>query len=165
MHRLITAVVLAIVALTFASAADAFQCPKLVSQINAAAGNRFDAKIVTAKAKLPAGSYWIPLKQRRARLIHAMLEPQAPDSLARWGFLNSIFEGNIGAGEYLTEPIARHMMADSPGLRKEFEERVKSDAAFAADPRARLAWWMERSKYEPEGAGRYPILRVWEKTW
>jgi hypothetical protein len=36
-----------------------------------------------------------------------MLEPQAPDSLARWGFLNSVFEGNIGAGEYLTEPIAR----------------------------------------------------------
>jgi hypothetical protein len=125
----------------------------------------FDAKIVTAKSKVPAGSYWVPLKQRRARLIHAMLEPQAPDSLARWGFLNCVFEGNIGAGEYLTEPIARRMMADSPELRKEFEERVKSDVTFAADARARLNWWMERSKYEPEGAGRYPVLRVWEKTW
>lgn len=125
----------------------------------------FDAKVVTAKAKVPAGSYWVPLKQRRARLIHAMLEPQAPDSLARWGFLNSVFEGNIGAGEYLTEPIARRMMADSPELRKEFEDRVKSDTAFAGDARARLNWWMERSKYEPEGAGRYPVLRVWEKTW
>jgi len=125
----------------------------------------FDAKAITAKARVPAGSYWIPLKQRRARLMQAMLEPQAPDSLARWGFLNSVFEGNIGAGEYLTEPIARRMMADSPELRKEFEERVKSDAAFASDARARLTWWMERSKYEPEGAGRYPVLRVWEKTW
>jgi hypothetical protein len=125
----------------------------------------FDAKVVAAKAKVPAGSYWVPLKQRRARLIHAMLEPQAPDSLARWGFLNSVFEGNIGAGEYLTEPIARRMMSDSAELRKEFEERVKSDAAFSGDARARLNWWMERSKYEPEGAGRYPVLRVWEKTW
>jgi hypothetical protein len=125
----------------------------------------FDAKLITAKAVLAAGSYWVPLKQRRARLIHAMLEPQAPDSLARWGFLNSVFEGNIGAGEYLTEPIARRMMADSPDLRRQFEDKIKSDATFAADPRARLAWWMERSKYEPEAVGRYPVLRVWEKTW
>jgi hypothetical protein len=57
------------------------------------------------------------------------------------------------------------MMADSPGLRQEFEERLKSDPQFAGDPRARLAWWMERSKYEPENTGRYPVLRVWEKTW
>src|SRR5207245_3068617 len=90
----------------------------------------FDSKLVTAKAALPAGSYWITLKQRRARLIHAMLEPLAPDSLARWGFLNSVFEGNIGAGEYLTEPIARRMMADSPELRRQFEDNIKSDAAF-----------------------------------
>jgi len=51
MHRLITAVVIAIAALTFAGAADAFQCPKLVSQINAAAGNRFDAAAYDARTK------------------------------------------------------------------------------------------------------------------
>jgi len=51
MHRLITAVVIAIAALTVASAADAFQCPKLVSQINAAAGNRFDAAAYDARTK------------------------------------------------------------------------------------------------------------------
>ena len=28
------------------------------------------------------GSWWVPLKQRRARLVLSMLEPQAPDSLA-----------------------------------------------------------------------------------
>jgi hypothetical protein len=40
------------------------------------------------------------------------------------------------------------MMADSPELRKEFEERVKSDATFAGERAARLNWWMERSKYD-----------------
>jgi len=121
----------------------------------------FEAKPVTEKIEIPAGSYWVPLKQRRARLIMAMLEPQAPDSLARWGFLNAVFEGREGVGEYLSEPIARRMMADSPELRKQFEERVAADAAFAGDRRARLAWWMERSGYAAGETGRYPVVRVW----
>ena len=129
----------------------------------------FDAKLVTEKVRIPAGSFWVPMKQRRARLILSMLEPQAPDSLAKWGFLDPVFEGGgrggAGVGEYLSEPIARRMMADSPELRKEFEARLASDPQFAADPRARLRWWFERSKYEPGDPGRYPVVRVWEKTW
>jgi hypothetical protein len=42
---------------------------------------------------------------------------------------------------------------------------VAADAKFAADSRARLQWWLERSKYDAGDAGRYPIARVWEKTW
>lgn len=75
----------------------------------------FEVKPVREKVALPAGSYWIPMKQRRARLILSMLEPQAPDSLARWGFMNQVFERG-GRGD-------------------------------AGD------------------AGRYPMVRVWEKTW
>lgn len=127
----------------------------------------FDAKLVKEKIAIPAGSYWVSMKQRRARLILAMLEPQAPDSLAKWGFLNPVFEGGGrgGIGEYLSEPIARRMMADSPELRKQFEARVASDPQFAADRQARLMWWFQQSKYEPGDNGRYPIVRVWEKTW
>jgi hypothetical protein len=128
----------------------------------------FDTKLVKEKIAVPAGSFWVPMHQRRARLILAMLEPQAPDSLARWGFCNAVlFSGGRGGGEgaYLTEPIARRMMADNPDLRKQFEEKVASDPAFAADPQARLMWWFTRSDYAPSSAGRYPILRVWQKTW
>src|SRR5262249_29143835 len=119
---------------------------------------------------IPAGSYWIPMKQRRARLVLSMLEPQAPDSIARWGLMYPVFEGGgggrgVGMGEYLSEPVARRMMADSPELRKQFEARLASDAAFAADRQARLNWWMQHSKYEPSDTGRYPIVRVWEKNW
>jgi hypothetical protein len=128
----------------------------------------FDVKLVKERIAIPAGSFWVPMKQRRARLILAMLEPQAPDSLAKWGFLNPVFEGGGrggGVGEYLSEPIARRMMADSPELRKEFEARLTSDPQFAADRQARLLWWSQRSKYEAGDAGRYPVVRVWEKTW
>jgi len=134
----------------------------------------FDVQPVKEKIWLPAGSYWIPMKQRRARLILSMLEPQAPDSLAHWGLLYSVFEGmggggrggrGNGVGEYLSEPIARRMMADSPELRKQFEEKLASDPQFAADRNARLQWWFQRSKYDAGDTGRYPIVRVWEKSW
>jgi murein tripeptide amidase MpaA len=125
----------------------------------------FEPHLVKERIFIPAGSYWIPLSQRRARLVLSMLEPQAPDSLARWGLMNSVFEGRGGVGEYLSEPIARRMMADSPELRKQFEEKLASDPKFAADRQARLAWWYQQSKYQPEDSGRYPIVRVWEKTW
>jgi hypothetical protein len=125
----------------------------------------FDTKIVKEKIAVPLGSYWVPMHQRRARLILAMLEPQAPDSLARWGFCDAVlFSGGRGGNEgaYLTEPIARRMMLDHPDLRKQFEEKLASDATFAADPQARLMWWFQRSDYAPSNAGRYPILRVWK---
>ena len=125
----------------------------------------FEPHLVKERVFIPAGSYWVPLKQRRSRLIFSMLEPQAPDSLARWGLMNSVFEGRGGVGEYLSEPIARRMMMDSPELRKQFEQKLASDAKFAGDRQARLAWWYEQSKYQPEDNGRYPIVRVWEKNW
>jgi len=131
-----------------------------------------EPRVVKEKIFIPAGSYWVPMKQRRARLILSLLEPNAPDSIAAWGLLDSVFEGGGGrggrggaVGEYLSEPIARRMMADQPELRKQFEQKLASDQQFAADPRARLQWWFEQSKYQPEDSGRYPIVRVWEKNW
>jgi hypothetical protein len=136
-----------------------------------------EPRVVKEKIFIPAGSYWVPMKQRRARLILSLLEPNAPDSIAAWGLMDSVFEGGGGrggrggggrgldVGEYLSEPIARRMMADQPELRKQFEQKLASDPAFAADARTRLAWWFEQSKYQPEDSGRYPIVRVWEKNW
>jgi len=51
-------------------------------------------------------------------------------------------------------------MLDHPDLAKQFQDKVASDAAFAADPQARLIWLVQRSGYAPSNAGRYPILRV-----
>jgi len=129
----------------------------------------FDVRLVKEHMKIPAQSYWVPLKQRRARLIFSMLEPEGPDSLAKWGFCDAVFEGGgargVDAGPYLAEPIARRVMADSPELRKEFETKLAADPSFAKDPQARLAWWFAKSKYEPGDTGRYPVVRVWDKNW
>ncbi|AFL86671.1 putative carboxypeptidase [Terriglobus roseus DSM 18391] len=122
---------------------------------------------VTEKMHMPAGSYYVPMNQPRARIIMAMLHPAAPDALVRWGFMDAIFEGfgRIGAGEYLSVPIATRMAADHPELWAEFDNKVKSDSTFAEDADARLRWWISRSSYQPSAANKYPIAEVWTKTW
>jgi Zinc carboxypeptidase len=122
---------------------------------------------VHERIAVPAGSYWVPMRQQRARLILALLHPAAPDALIRWGFAGSIFQttGRIGAGEYLTVPIANKVAEEHPELMQEFQTTLKDDAAFAADPQARLDWWISRSNYQPPATNRYPVLEVWEKNW
>ena len=52
MLRFITMVVVAaVITVLFAGPALAFQCPKLIAQINNEAGNRFDASAANAKGK------------------------------------------------------------------------------------------------------------------
>jgi hypothetical protein len=116
---------------------------------------------------VPAGSYWVPMRQQRARLILALLHPAAPDALIRWGFAASIFQplGRVGAGPYLTVPIANKVAEEHPDLMQEFQAKLKADPAFAADPQARLDWWISRSNYQPSAVNRYPVLEVWEKNW
>ncbi|SFS06776.1 Zinc carboxypeptidase [Granulicella pectinivorans] len=128
-----------------------------------------DYKLTPVKEKIlfPAGSFYVPMKQRRARLILALLEPAAPDALARWGYIDAVFQsmGRIGAGDYLSVPIASRMMADNPTLRAEFETKLKADPTFAADPQARLTWWLSRSNYQKPTTNRYPVAQIWDKTW
>ena len=126
----------------------------------------FKIRPVTETMLFPAGSYYVPMKQRRARLILSMLEPMGPDSLIRWGFCDSIFQqsGRIGAGDYLSEPIARRMMADSPALAAEFQKKLADDLTFAGNAQGRLTWWLERSNYQGPTANRYPVALVWEKN-
>ncbi len=122
---------------------------------------------VKEKIEVPTGSWWVPLHQQRARLIMALLHPAAPDALIRLGFAASIFQqmGRIGANPYLSVPIATKVAEDHPELLQEFEAKVTSDPAFAADPQARISWWTSRSNYQPSAVNRYPVLQVWEKNW
>ncbi|MGN6593223.1 MAG: M14 family zinc carboxypeptidase [Terriglobales bacterium] len=126
----------------------------------------FDAKLVTEKITIPANSWWVPMKQRRSRLILALLEPMAPDSLIRWGFMDPVFDraGRDMPNPYLSEPLARRVAAAHPELMQQFEAALAADPAFAQDPQARLRWWYAHSPYEPPTTGRYPIVRVWDTT-
>ena len=124
----------------------------------------FTARRVTETRTLPAGSFFVPLEQRAARVAMHLLEPEAPDSFVKWGFLNSIFEQKEYFSDYVFEPIAAAMLERDPQLRAEFEAQLKNEG-FAKNARARLAWLYERSPYLEKDRGAYPVVRVLKKTW
>jgi murein tripeptide amidase MpaA len=110
--------------------------------------------------EIPAGSWLIDMDQPRARLVALLLEPASGDSLIRWGFFDTIFEEKEYAEARVLERIAREMLAADARLKSEFEARIASDAAFAADPQARLRFFYERSPYFDQAWMRYPVLRL-----
>ncbi|MDZ7639008.1 MAG: M14 family metallopeptidase [Bryobacterales bacterium] len=113
--------------------------------------------------EVPAGSVLVKLNQPAARVAANLLEPDAPDSLLRWGFFHSLFERKEYFSAYVMEPFAQRMLEANPGLRTEFEKKLKEDAAFAASQRARLEWFYQRSPYAEPGYRQYPVLRVWSE--
>jgi hypothetical protein len=115
----------------------------------------------TREVALPAGSVIVPMDQRAANVAIQLLEPQAPDSLLRWGYLNAIFEPKEYGEPRVLEKLARDMLAKDPSLKAEFERKLRDDATFAASPEARLAFFFERSPwYAAQDVGAYPVLKL-----
>ena len=112
----------------------------------------------------PAGSAVVYLDQPGARVAEHLLEPDAPDSLLRWGYLDAIFEPKEYAEERVMEAMAREMMARDPKLTQEFEKKVETDPAFAASARQRLEWFYERTPYFDDRLNMYPIGRLLQRV-
>ncbi len=108
---------------------------------------------------ITAGSLFVPINQPKARLVIAMLEPQAPDSLAAWGEFNGAFEMKEYMEPYVAEEVARQMLKDDPKLAAEFNARMASDPAFVKDPFARLGFFAQRHASWDDRYNLYPVLR------
>ncbi|HZH44322.1 MAG TPA: M14 family metallopeptidase [Lysobacter sp.] len=107
-----------------------------------------------------AGALFVPIAQPKARLVMALLEPQAPDALAAWGWFNNHFERKEYMEDYVAEEVAREMLARDAALRAEFERRLREDAAFAANPKARLEFFYRRHPAWDDRLNLYPVLRL-----
>ena len=108
--------------------------------------------------EIPAGSLWIPADQPDFQVAVQLFEPEAPDSLLRWGELSSIFEMKTYIGRDLLDQLATEMLRDDT-IRREWESAL-SDPVFAADWRARYMWWYRQTPYWDEQVGLLPIYRV-----
>ncbi len=117
---------------------------------------------VRVRRTIPAGSVYVPVAQRAGRAAMHLLEPEAPDSAVRWGFFLPVFERKEYFSEFVFEPFARKMLEQDAALRAAFEEKLRSDAAFASSPRARLEWLYQRSPYAEPDKDLYPVLRCSE---
>jgi hypothetical protein len=121
---------------------------------------RFDVERTMETRVFPAGSVIVPMAQPAGRVILNLLEPDAPDSLVRWGFFNAIFEEKEYAEHYILEALAREMMEQDPALQREFEELLAQDAKFAASPSERLRFFYKRSPYWDPQMNLYPVGRI-----
>ncbi len=120
----------------------------------------FRAEMHPEPHSFPAGSVVVRMDQRAARVALNILEPEAPDSAVKWGLLDVIFEQKEYAAPYILEPLAQSMKLKQDDLRVAYEKRLREDAAFAADPAARLRWWYERSPYREQDLQLYPVFRL-----
>ncbi len=120
----------------------------------------FTSESVRQTRTFPAGSVLVPLAQQLAKVAINLLEPQAPDSLVAWGFFNAVFEQKEYGENYVLENLAREMMDNEPALRREFEQRLAMDPAFASSPDERLQFFYRRSPYWDPQKDLYPVGRI-----
>ena len=114
----------------------------------------------TASLATKTGDLFVPIAQPRARIVMALLEPMAPDSLARWGEFNAAFERKEYMEPYVAEQVAQEMLAKDPALAAEFAKKLDSDAAFAASPDARLDFFYWRHAAADKRYRVYPVARL-----
>ena len=107
-----------------------------------------------------AGALFVPVGQPKARLVMALLEPQAPDSMLAWGTFNNAFERKEYMEEYVAEDVAREQLAADPALAAQFKKMVDTDPAFAKNGRARLEFFAKRHASWDERFNLYPVMRT-----
>jgi len=112
------------------------------------------------KRDIPAGSLIVPIAQPKARLVMTLLEPQAGDSFAAWGFFNNTFESKEYMEAYVSEQVAKEMLATKPEVAKAFNEKLAHDPEFARDPNARLEFFYRMHPAWDERQNLYPVLRI-----
>lgn len=108
---------------------------------------------------IPAGSLFVPITQPNWRLAMTLFEPQDQDSLVRWGFFNAAFERKEYMEAYVAEAVAEEMLKSDPAIKKEFQERLANDPAFANSPTARLDFFYRRHPSWDEKFNLYPVFR------
>lgn len=106
------------------------------------------------------GSLYVPVAQAKARLVMALFEPKAPDSMLAWGAFNNHFERKEYMEEYVAEEVAREQLAADPALAEQFRKKLESDPEFAKNAHARLDFFARRHGSWDERFNLYPVMRT-----
>ena len=114
-------------------------------------------KMEQRRETFPAGSVRVPTDQPLGDLAIMMLEPQGADSLFGWGFFNEILQRTEYIEGYVIAPLAEKMLKEDQKLKAEFEAKLATDPAFAADANTRLQWFYTRTPFYDERFMLYPI--------
>lgn len=106
------------------------------------------------------GDYIVYANQPGNRYLVETLEPQATDSFFNWNFFDSILDQKEHYSAYVFEDTAGALLREQPGLRRQLQERLAADTAFARNPAAQLDFVYRHSNYYENTHLRYPIARL-----
>ncbi len=114
----------------------------------------------TQKIHFFKGDYIVKTDQPENRFIVETLEPQGVDSYFAWGFFDAVLQEKEYFSSYVFEDMAEKLLKEDETLRRDFEEKKKSDKAFAEDAEAQLYFIYQRSPYFELSYKRYPVSRI-----
>lgn len=120
----------------------------------------FETVVTKEKRAITAQYFFVPTAQPLGKLVMNLLEPNAPDSVVKWGTLNGMFELKEHASDYIFEPLAEKLLAKDAKLKADFEAALAADPALKANPRARLMWLYKRTPFLEPDKDLYPVLRA-----
>jgi len=110
--------------------------------------------------KFYRGDYIIPTDQPGNRYIIQVLEPDAPDSYFSWNFFDPVLDRREYFSPSTFEEKALDVLEKNPDLKKRFEEKKKSDPAFARNRYQQLGFIYNHSPWLEKSYMRVPVFKV-----
>ena len=114
----------------------------------------------TKKITFRTGDLYIPTNQNGVRYLLETLEASATDSFFNWNFFDTILQQKESYSAYVFEDIAVDVLAKNQALKKQFEDKLKKEEAFANNPRAQLDFIYKNSKHYEKAYLRLPVFKI-----
>lgn len=114
----------------------------------------------TENVNFKKGDFFIPTNQQGIRYLLETLEAEATDSFFNWNFFDTILQQKEGYSAYVFEDIAAKILSENSEIKTSFEEKLKTDADFAKNPRAQLDFVFKNSPHYEKAHLRLPIFKV-----
>jgi hypothetical protein len=94
------------------------------------------------------------------RYLLETLEASATDSFFNWNFFDTILQQKEGYSAYVFEDIAAYILAKNPVIKKQLEDKLKNEEAFAKNPRAQLEFVYKNSLHYEKAHLRLPVFKI-----
>lgn len=124
-----------------------------------------DVREETMQVDYYAGDYIIPTGQTRDRYIVETLDPRADDSFFRWNFFDELLMRKEYFSPYIFEEKAQKILNNNPDLRKEFEDKQRTDSTFAQSNWQQLNYIYKHSRFYEDTHRRYPVGMIHESIY
>jgi len=106
------------------------------------------------------GDLYIETHQFGVRYLLETLEAEAIDSFFNWNFFDTVLQQKEGYSSYVFEDIAEEFLAKNLVIKKQFDEKLKTDIEFANNPKKQLDFVYQKSHYYERAHLRLPVFKI-----